>query len=74
MTRLRPLPFRNVRKALAKLGFQPLRQAGSHIVLQHADGRRIVLPRHDREDIRVPLLRILLTQGKLGAEEFMAQV
>ncbi|MEA3135927.1 MAG: hypothetical protein QOC71_208 [Thermoplasmata archaeon] len=71
MTRLRPIPFRKVRKALDRLGFHSVRQTGSHVIFQHADGRLVVLPRHDREDIRVPLLRIMLTQGRIDAKEFM---
>lgn len=74
MTRLRPIPFRKVRKALDRLGFRAIRQTGSHLILQHADGRLVVLPRHDREDIRVPLLRIMLTQGRIDVKEFMALV
>jgi hypothetical protein len=41
---LRPLPFRQVRKALASLGFHPTRQRGSHVTFQHTDGRSVTVP------------------------------
>jgi predicted RNA binding protein YcfA (HicA-like mRNA interferase family) len=34
-------------KALAKIGFVPVRRKGSHVFLRHADGRRTVVPLHD---------------------------
>lgn len=39
MTKIKPLPCRKVIKALNKIGFQPIRQTGSHLVFKHSDGR-----------------------------------
>jgi predicted RNA binding protein YcfA (HicA-like mRNA interferase family) len=51
------------------VGFQPVRQRGSHIVLESADDRSLTVPRHD-EIQRGTLLRIIEEAG-LTKEEFM---
>lgn len=51
MTRLRPLPFRKVVKILEELGFQCVRQKGSHLFLRHPDGRTTFVPIHKKERI-----------------------
>ena len=45
--RLPVLSGREIIKALAKVGFVPVRQKGSHLFLRHGDGRRIVVPLHE---------------------------
>lgn len=36
---LRPLPAKKVLKILANVGFEIVRQHGSHVILKHPDGR-----------------------------------
>ena len=43
---LRSQSWRDVVKALGKVGFVVKRQ-GNHIILEHLDGRWTVVPRHD---------------------------
>jgi len=38
-------------KALAKIGFQPVRQRGSHLIMKHPDGRSTVIPVHPGEEL-----------------------
>jgi predicted RNA binding protein YcfA (HicA-like mRNA interferase family) len=38
MSRIVPLPAKKVEKALEKLGFEQIRQRGSHLFLRHPDG------------------------------------
>jgi len=57
-------------KVLNKLGFQPIRQRGSHAFFRHADGRTTVVPMHSGEDIRRGLLRAILRDLDLSPEEF----
>jgi predicted RNA binding protein YcfA (HicA-like mRNA interferase family) len=40
---LKPLSPRKVMKALGVLGFERVRQRGSHVVLKHPDGRITVV-------------------------------
>jgi len=49
--RFRPLPAEKVIKALTKIGFRMIRQKGSHVFLQHPDGRTTVVLVHKREKI-----------------------
>ena len=58
-------------RALHRLGFAPVRQVGSHIFYKHPDGRTTVVPRHDREDIGRGLMRDILDDIEMDAEEFM---
>jgi predicted RNA binding protein YcfA (HicA-like mRNA interferase family) len=53
---LRPVPARKVIKLLNKVGFQTIRQRGSHVILKHPDGRVTVVPIHPGEDIGRGLL------------------
>lgn len=61
--------WREVLKVLHKIGFVPVRQKGSHIVVQHKDGRFTVVPRHDPID-RGTLHGIIEDVG-LSKEEFI---
>jgi len=62
--------WREILKALHRIGFVPVRQKGSHIIVQHKDGRFTVVPRHDPVD-RGTLYGILEDVG-LSKEEFAA--
>jgi predicted RNA binding protein YcfA (HicA-like mRNA interferase family) len=44
------LSGRQVAAALQRLGFVEIHRKGSHIKMEHADGRRIVFPFHDEVD------------------------
>jgi len=46
-----PLPSgRKVLAALQRLGFVEIHRRGSHVKMEHSDGRRIVFPFHDEID------------------------
>ena len=53
---LRPTPAKKVIKALTKIGFNVVRQKGSHVIMKHSDGRVTVIPVHPREEIGRGLL------------------
>lgn len=44
------LSGRQVLSALQRLGFVEMHRKGSHVKMQHADGRRIVFPFHEELD------------------------
>jgi len=70
--RLKPLSYKEVIKALGKLGFRAVRQRGSHIVLKgfFKDRRRtIVVPKH--REIAVGTLRGIVFQAGLTVDEFL---
>lgn len=68
---LRPMSPIKIIKALAKLGFKPVRQKGSHLVLQHSDGRMTVVVVHGNEEIGRGLLLKIIKDGKVSKEEFL---
>jgi len=68
---LRPLPAEKLIKALTKVGFKPVRQRGSHIILKHKDGRVTVVPVHRGEEIGRGLLSKIIKDAGLTREEFL---
>ena len=56
---------------LERVGFERIRQKGSHLYLRHPDGRATVVPIHRGEDIPPGLLRSILHDIKLTREEFL---
>jgi len=69
-----PLPVLNARQiivALEKVGFEIIRQKGSHVRLRHPDGRVVTVPVHKGQDIGRGLLRKILRDAELTREEFV---
>jgi len=65
---LRNHSWRDVVKALGKLGFMVKRQSGSHIVMEHPDGRWTMVPRHD--SIKVGTMKSIVEDVGITAEDF----
>ena len=74
MPRLSPVPARKVMRALEALGFRPVRQKGSHLFMEHPDGRTTVVPIHPGEDIGRGLLRKIIRDAQVDEDEFLASV
>ncbi len=51
MSKILPLHAKKVVKALENIGFKQIRQKGSHLFLQHPDGRATIVPVHPTEKI-----------------------
>ncbi|MCC5997554.1 MAG: type II toxin-antitoxin system HicA family toxin [Thermofilum sp.] len=68
---LRPVPADKVIKVLMKVGFKPVGQKGSHIILKHEDGRVTVIPVHKGEEIGRGLLSRIIKEAGLTREEFL---
>ncbi len=68
---LRPLPAEKIIKILNRIGFQKVRQRGSHLILKHSDGRLTVVPVHPGEQIGRGLLSKIIKDAKLTKEEFL---
>jgi predicted RNA binding protein YcfA (HicA-like mRNA interferase family) len=71
MSKLPVASAKELEKLLLKLGFQIIRQKGSHKFYKHPDGRYTTLPHHPGEDISRPLIRAILRQIDLDTEEFI---
>ena len=70
MTTLPTLTGSEIVKALAKTGFQIVRQKGSHVKLSHPDGRITVVPVHKGESIGKGLMSKILRDVDLSKEQF----
>ena len=70
MTRLPIVDFKTMEKVLRRLGFQPIRQKGSHVFYRHPDGRATTLPHHPGRDLARPLVREILREIELIPEQF----
>jgi len=71
MNKIKPLPARKVIKALEKIGFQQIRQKGSHLFMQHPDGRTTVIAVHPGECISKGLIGKIISDAKLTREEWI---
>ena len=58
-------------KIINKLGYQVIRQKGSHVYLKHQDGRCIVVPLHAGKEIGRGLLKRILNETEISREEFL---
>jgi predicted RNA binding protein YcfA (HicA-like mRNA interferase family) len=66
------LSGRQVLSALQRMGFVEIHRKGSHVKMEHPDGRRIVFPFHDEVDRFT--LKGALRDGSVEAEEFLRHV
>ena len=58
-------------KILFYMGFEIVRQKGSHRFYKHPDGRYTTLPHHKGEDLSRPLIREILKQIEISNEDFI---
>lgn len=74
MTRLPIVDFKRMEKVLLYLGFQAVRQKGSHVLYRHPDGRRTTLPKHPNRDLARPLIREILREIELTPDQFKIEL
>jgi predicted RNA binding protein YcfA (HicA-like mRNA interferase family) len=71
MSKLPVVSAKAFEKILLKLGFEIIRQKGSHRFYKHPDGRYTTIPHHPGEDISRPLIRAILREIELDADEYI---
>ena len=71
MTRLPLATSKEMEKILYYLGFERIRQAGSHVLYRHPDGRTTVIPFHSGEDLGRGLIRKILHDIKMEAADYL---
>lgn len=72
MSRLPTVDAQTLERVLLKLGFQRVRQRGSHVFYRHPDGRFTTIPHHPGRDIAKPLLLAILREVGVSREEFLS--
>lgn len=71
MPKLPAVTGNEVIHALEKVGFQAVRQKGSHVRMQHEDGRVVTIPVHTGKNVGRGLLRKILRDAEITREEFI---
>lgn len=68
---LKPIPADKLIKALAKVGFNPVRKRGSHLLMKNDEGKTIVIPVHKGEVLGRGLPSKIIREAGLTREEFL---
>ncbi|MXX15107.1 MAG: type II toxin-antitoxin system HicA family toxin [Gemmatimonadetes bacterium] len=71
MTRMPRVTGTHVVRSLRKVGFEVVRQRGSHVVMKHPDGRGTVVPIHGGETIGVGLMSKIRKDVEIDRETFI---
>ena len=71
MDKIKPLPATKIIKSLEKVGFQQIRQKGSHLFMRHPDGRTTIITIHPSEDIGKGMIRKIIKDIKITREEWL---
>jgi predicted RNA binding protein YcfA (HicA-like mRNA interferase family) len=70
MPKLSPIRGKELISILEKQGFRQIHQKGSHVRLEHSDGRKTTVPLHSGEKVGVGLLRKILRDTNISRNEF----
>ena len=71
MTLLPVISGKEVARVLNQVGFQIVRQKGSHCQLRHTDGRRTTVPIHANQDMPRGTLKAILRDINIDTDEFI---
>jgi len=69
MPKLPRLTARQIIGVLQKLGFEPARQSGSHIIYKNPGGRRATVPYHASTILHPKTLKSILRDANLSVED-----
>jgi predicted RNA binding protein YcfA (HicA-like mRNA interferase family) len=70
LSKLQIIDARKMEKMLFKLGFERVRQKGSHVFYRHPDGRTTSVPHHRGRDLARPLIKEILREIELSSDEY----
>lgn len=74
MSKIPVVSFKTMERLLLKMGFEKIRQKGSHVFYRHPDGRTTTLPNHPGRDLARPLVREILREIELAPGEFIEKI
>lgn len=74
MSRLPIVDFQSMERVPRRLGFEAVRQKGSHVFYRHPDGRTTTVPHHAGRDLARPLLREILREIDLTPDQFRQEL
>lgn len=70
MSRLKIINALKMEKLLFHLGFEKVRQKGSHAFYRHPDGRTTTVPYHQTRVLARPLIREILREIEITVENY----
>jgi len=70
LSRLRLIDAARMEELLFRLGFEKVRQKGSHVFYRHADGRVTTVPHHKGRTLARPLIREILREIEITVERY----
>ena len=70
MSRLKLIDAREMERLLFRLGFEKVRQKGSHAFYRHPDGRTTTLPHHKGRMLARPLVREILREIEISVQDY----
>ncbi|MCK5270786.1 MAG: type II toxin-antitoxin system HicA family toxin [Sedimentisphaerales bacterium] len=70
MSRLQLVNAQKMEKLLFRLGFEKVRQKGSHAFYRHPDGRTTTVPHHKARVLARPLTREILREIEITIESY----
>ncbi|MCJ7673603.1 MAG: type II toxin-antitoxin system HicA family toxin [Sedimentisphaerales bacterium] len=70
MSKLKLINAKTMEKLLLRLGFERVRQKGSHAFYRHPDGRVTTVPHHKAKVLARPLLREILREIEITVEDY----
>lgn len=70
MSKLKLVDARRMEKLLFRLGFEKVRQKGSHVFYRHPDGRVTTVPHHKGRMLARSLIREILREIKITVEDY----
>ena len=71
MTRMPRVTGAHVVRSLEKIGFEVVRQRGSHAIVKHPDGRSTVVPIHSGETLGIGLMSKIQKDVGMEREAFI---
>ncbi len=60
----------DVIRVVEKIGFTLTRQSGSHKIYKNPEGKRVTIPYHGTEILKIKTLKNILNDANLTVEEF----
>jgi len=70
LSKLQIINAQTMEKLLFRLGFQRIRQKGSHVFYRHPDGRTTTVPHHKGRVLARPLIREILQDIEISVDEY----
>lgn len=70
MSKLQIIDAQTMEKLLFRLGYQRVRQKGSHVFYRHPDGRTTTVPHHKGRVLARPLIREILHDIEISVDEY----